>query len=837
MSDTIGELVVKISADMTSFNKGLKVAYDSAGSFGQRMEKIGKSLTSYVTLPLLAVGAASIKMAADMEMSAASFETMLGSAEAAADMLAELRNMAANTPFEFEDLADATKTLLQFGVSAEDSLGIMRMLGDVSMGNADRFNSLSIAFGQMSSAGRLMGQDLLQMINAGFNPLRVIAEQTGKSMLDLKKDMEAGRISTEMVTEAFRVATSEGGQFYGGMERGSQTLSGLFSTLKDNVKMAGAAIGGDWMPGIKEATKWAITASQGFQSMDTTGRQLVTVIGGITAAVGPAILGIRALGVALKFATVGSGPIIAGIAVIIAAISGIAIAWNAAKTSKQNYDGALAGSSTTEKEYQDALNKANELLSEKEKILKRTLEVAPKTDARRLDAMREEINLLTIQRGQIISNKAVLDGKTKAQEKAAQEEQKALKELQDGLKNTILLRSEEKETVVAVAETSSEAYESQFERMAQESQAEQELIALYEYQGFTQKQIEIARAARHDDEMTAWDESQAKANDYGDKIAHIGKYSAASMTKDFTDMTGAIGSAIDTVSSDTEQMLINISNLISDMLMKAEDGTLIAIGAVLKVATKAYDVFSDVFRNLEDRMQSLQDSMKNVQMEILNNQLSILKAGLDATLLDIDTRLQAELAAAGFLEKTEKEQLEERLAKAIAEGDTEEAKELERALRRQEIIDRFAAEEKAARDAAAAEERRIRREEAILNKQIATINAEINREEALAEHPFNRSLRAEINSLYDSLIDSIESIPIPALAMGSDFTASGPTVVGEQGIEIVNMPRGASVIPNHEISGVGNTFNFYSPIAIDVGEAERLFRISQRQMAFSGGVA
>lgn len=81
------------------------------------------------------------------------------------------------------------------------------------------------------------------MINAGFNPLKVISEQTGQSMAELKKQMEAGGISTQMVVSAFQTATSAGGQFAGMMQKQSQTTSGLFSTLKDNVSLAMVDIG------------------------------------------------------------------------------------------------------------------------------------------------------------------------------------------------------------------------------------------------------------------------------------------------------------------------------------------------------------------------------------------------------------------------------------------------------------------------------------------------------------------------------------------------------------------------------------------------------------------
>lgn len=117
--------------------------------------------------------------------------------------------MAVLTPFTSGDLAKATSTMLSFGVAEEKVLPMMKQLGDISMGNADRFQHLALAFAQVSAAGRLTGQDLLQMVNAGFNPLQEIAKKTGKSLGDLKDEMAEGAISTKMVEEAMRAATAE----------------------------------------------------------------------------------------------------------------------------------------------------------------------------------------------------------------------------------------------------------------------------------------------------------------------------------------------------------------------------------------------------------------------------------------------------------------------------------------------------------------------------------------------------------------------------------------------------------------------------------------------------
>lgn len=180
-----------------------------------------------------------------MEDYFANFTVLLGSAEKATQHVEDLKEFAAKTPFEMAGLADASKQLLSFGIDVNDIMPDLQMLGDISLGNQERFKGLALVFAQVASAGKLTGQDLMQFINQGFNPLQVMAEKTGKSMADLKEEMSDGKITYEMVAEAMRVATSEGGKFYQGMEVQSRTLSGMWSTLKDDTM---SLIGGAFEP-------------------------------------------------------------------------------------------------------------------------------------------------------------------------------------------------------------------------------------------------------------------------------------------------------------------------------------------------------------------------------------------------------------------------------------------------------------------------------------------------------------------------------------------------------------------------------------------------------------
>jgi len=197
---------------------------------------------------IIDLGKESIVLAAGFEKAKISWGVLLGDMAKGEKMFEAIRTYAAETPLSFEGLESAARMLAQYGIEAERIMPTLAMLGDVSMGDDAALSSLARAFGQIQSTGRLMGQDLLQLINAGFNPLLTISEKTGESMADLKKRMEQGGVSADEVTEAFKAATEEGGRFYGMMDKTAETTSGKWSTAMDNFKGALAELGEHFLP-------------------------------------------------------------------------------------------------------------------------------------------------------------------------------------------------------------------------------------------------------------------------------------------------------------------------------------------------------------------------------------------------------------------------------------------------------------------------------------------------------------------------------------------------------------------------------------------------------------
>lgn len=203
-----------------------------------------------------------LQKAFDAEYALTNFKTMLGTIDAAKQHVAELKSFAASTPLTFGDLSQASKTLLAFGADVQTVMPSLKMLGDISLGNAEKFQSLALAFGKVQSEGKLSGVTLKQMIIAGFNPLQEIAAKTGASMDELKKQMEEGRISFDLVQAAMKSATSEGGRFNNAMKDASQTGAGLVSTLKDNWTAAVTKFGEAFLDSAKGGLSFMIEKLQ-----------------------------------------------------------------------------------------------------------------------------------------------------------------------------------------------------------------------------------------------------------------------------------------------------------------------------------------------------------------------------------------------------------------------------------------------------------------------------------------------------------------------------------------------------------------------------------------------
>ncbi len=259
-----------------NLSQGMLDAQTKANLLDESLKKVGMTLGGVFTAQkAMEFVKTMIEVREEVENLSISFETLLGSKDKANAFFGELRQYAVETPLMLNDLASGAQTMLGFNIEAEKVIPTLKEIGDISMGDRDRFNSLVLAFSQMSATGKLMGQDLLQMINAGFNPLATMAEKTGKSIGQLKDEMSAGAISSEMVAEAFADATAEGGKFHGMLDKQSKGLKGQISNLQGAID--------DMFNALGEKSEGILTgsieiASELVKNYEAVGKALMTLV-------------------------------------------------------------------------------------------------------------------------------------------------------------------------------------------------------------------------------------------------------------------------------------------------------------------------------------------------------------------------------------------------------------------------------------------------------------------------------------------------------------------------------------------------------------------------------
>lgn len=208
-------------------------------------------------------GEAAIEARSRIEQLEVSFSTLLGSQAQANALLQEIREYGTVTPYDTEGLAQAARLMLSYGMATNKVMPMLKVLGDIAMGDKEKLQSMALAFSQMSASGRVCKEDLNQMVNAGFNPLQIISEETGESIGELNDKVSAGKISVNQIEQAFISATSEGGKFHGMVDNMSNTLSGKIAQMSDGWDNLKASIGGLSSPAVLKAIEIATKTIDG----------------------------------------------------------------------------------------------------------------------------------------------------------------------------------------------------------------------------------------------------------------------------------------------------------------------------------------------------------------------------------------------------------------------------------------------------------------------------------------------------------------------------------------------------------------------------------------------
>lgn len=264
--------VKKLKDEYSAFNQESEKTVQSSEGFSLSLKKVLGVIGGVTALKQLA--SEIIRVRGEFQSMDTAIETMVGK-DMANRLIPQIKELAKISPLTVSDMVGAEKMMLGFNIQAEDTIRYLQALSDISMGDSVKFKSLTLAFSQMSAAGKLMGQDLNQMINAGFNPLQIISEKTGKSIATLKDEMSKGAVSAEIVQQAFIDATSAGGKFYNMSSNASKTINGQISMMEDAWDAAlndiGKASEGIIMGGIQATTSL-------IQNYETVGKVLVGLI-------------------------------------------------------------------------------------------------------------------------------------------------------------------------------------------------------------------------------------------------------------------------------------------------------------------------------------------------------------------------------------------------------------------------------------------------------------------------------------------------------------------------------------------------------------------------------
>ena len=267
-------------------------------SIGKTLESVGKKL-SVLSGVVAGLGVAGVKYNAQLEQYQVALTTLLGTEEEATKVMEQIQEDASKTPFDVDSLTKANSLLISAGVSADESREVIIALGDAiaaTGGGSNELSRMAQNLQQIKNVGKATAQDIKQFANSGINIYGLLADYTGKTTEEIK-DMD---ISFEVLSEALKSASQEGGKYFGAMKKQSQTLNGLISTLKDTISQLLGELTQSLVPVIKRVIGYVNSAIETIRGLSVEQKQMITNIGLFIVALGPVVLAVG------KLMTIGS---------------------------------------------------------------------------------------------------------------------------------------------------------------------------------------------------------------------------------------------------------------------------------------------------------------------------------------------------------------------------------------------------------------------------------------------------------------------------------------------------------------------------------------------------
>jgi tape measure domain-containing protein len=250
------------------------------------LTSLGQSMTKAITLPLAGLGAMAVKSAADLEQLETSFVSLTGGVSEAADMMQQLNEFTAKTPFQIENVANAARQLIASGTQIGDVNDQLQFLGDIAATSGVTIEEIAAIFAKVNAKGKVELENLNQLAERGIPIFKALADATG-----LPADsLGAGAVSVDQFNEVLKSFATEGGFAAGAMERLSQTAAGKFSTALDNLKIAGAEIGNLVLPAVTKLLDLIVEMAQKFAATSQSTKALMLEVGLLVGAIGPMIV-------------------------------------------------------------------------------------------------------------------------------------------------------------------------------------------------------------------------------------------------------------------------------------------------------------------------------------------------------------------------------------------------------------------------------------------------------------------------------------------------------------------------------------------------------------------
>jgi len=311
----LGDLVVRIGADTRDLNKSLGRVQRNMRSMTSNITKLGQDMTRSVTLPIIGVGAAALKSAADLQTLEISFISLTGGTEQAAKMMQQLNAFTAKTPFQIDAVAKSARQLIASGTDVSQVNDQLQFLGDIAAGSGNNIDEIAAIFAKVNAKGKVELESLNQLAERGIGVFAALSEATG---LPADK-LGAGAVTVEQFNAVLRGLTEEGGLFNGSMLRLSNTVGGKFSTALDTAKIAAASLGKQLLPFASKALDAFTNLAQKFTELDDSTKQIAIAIAGVTASFGPLLVILPKIVQGLTLLTSPIGLAVAAIGALVAA--------------------------------------------------------------------------------------------------------------------------------------------------------------------------------------------------------------------------------------------------------------------------------------------------------------------------------------------------------------------------------------------------------------------------------------------------------------------------------------------------------------------------------------